>query len=158
MEWLYGYIDTMDVIVLTVIVIIAGYVFSNYRVDSNQESSSNTANGSVVTTQKADRSFLGRMKSEGRQVLVLFGSQTGTAEELAGRLAKDLHRYGKKPLVMDPEEIDVEDLPKITGDFYPPPPSTTTRSLNCSLNCSTQCLFRNRECLAGPLCCNIWRG
>jgi NADPH-ferrihemoprotein reductase len=48
----------------------------------------------------------------------LFGSQTGTAEELAGRLAKDLHRYGKKPLVMDPEEIDIEDLPKITGKIY----------------------------------------
>lgn len=46
--------------------------------------------------------------------MILFGSQTGTAEELAGRLAKDLTRYGKKPLVMDPEEIDVEDLPKIT--------------------------------------------
>ena len=58
------------------------------------------------------------MKAENRQVLILFGSQTGTAEELAGRLAKDLHRYGKKPLVMDPEEIDVEDLPKILGAYF----------------------------------------
>lgn len=47
-------------------------------------------------------------------MLILFGSQTGTAEELAGRLSKDLARYGKKPLVMDPEEIDVEDLQKLT--------------------------------------------
>ena len=46
--------------------------------------------------------------------MILFGSQTGTGEELAGRLAKDLSRYGKKPLVMDPEEIEVDDLPKIT--------------------------------------------
>lgn len=51
----------------------------------------------------------------GIKVLILFGSQTGTAEELAGRLAKDFARYGKKALVMDPEEIEVEDLPKITG-------------------------------------------
>lgn len=48
------------------------------------------------------------------QVLILFGSQTGTAEELAGRLSKDLVRYGKKALVLDPEEMDVEDLQKIT--------------------------------------------
>lgn len=37
------------------------------------------------------------------------------AEELAGRLAKDFNRYGKKPLVLNPEEIEVEDLPKIIG-------------------------------------------
>lgn len=116
MDWLFGYVDTLDIIVLTVIAIIAGYVFTNYRSENAQDSSSTAANGSAVMAPKVDRSFLGRMKSENRQVLILFGSQTGTAEELAGRLAKDLHRYGKKPLVMDPEEIDIEDLPKITGN------------------------------------------
>ena len=48
------------------------------------------------------------------KVLILFGSQTGTAEELAGRLAKDLVRYGKKALVMDPEEIDPDDFERLT--------------------------------------------
>ncbi|KAI6214883.1 NADPH--cytochrome P450 reductase [Aphelenchoides besseyi] len=113
MDWLYEYVDTWDLIVLTVIAVIAGYVFSNYRNDNTQESSTSMST-STAQANKTDRSFLGRMKSENREVLILFGSQTGTAEELAGRLAKDLHRYGKKPLVMDPEEIDVEDLPKIT--------------------------------------------
>lgn len=115
MDLLFGYVDGWDIIVLTVIAIIAGYFFSNFRTENSKENTSTTANGSAVLAPKADRSFLGRMKSENRQVLILFGSQTGTAEELAGRLAKDLHRYGKKPLVMDPEEIDIEDLPKITG-------------------------------------------
>lgn len=52
--------------------------------------------------------------------MVLYGSQTGTAEELAGRLAKDLVRYGCKPLFMDPEDIEPEDLSRITGflDFF----------------------------------------
>ncbi|KAI6201194.1 NADPH--cytochrome P450 reductase [Aphelenchoides besseyi] len=113
MDWLYEYVDTWDLIVLTVIAVIAGYVFSNYRNDNTHESSASMST-STAQANKTDRSFLGRMKSENREVLILFGSQTGTAEELAGRLAKDLHRYGKKPLVMDPEEIDVEDLPKIT--------------------------------------------
>jgi sulfite reductase alpha subunit-like flavoprotein len=49
--------------------------------------------------------------------LILFGSQTGTAEELAGRLAEDFERYGQKALVQDPKEMDVEDLPGITGFF-----------------------------------------
>lgn len=49
--------------------------------------------------------------------MVLYGSQTGTGEELAGRLAKDFVRYGRKPLLMDPEEIDAEDLPRIAGYF-----------------------------------------
>jgi hypothetical protein len=121
MEWLYGYLDTWDIVILTLIAIVAGYFYLNQRADNPPDSSSSgMANGSAVTAQKADKSFLGRMKSENRQVLILFGSQTGTGEELAGRLAKDLHRYGKKPLVMDPEEIDIEDLPKITGELQIP--------------------------------------
>lgn len=60
-----------------------------------------------------DESFVARMKSEGRQVLIIYGSQTGTAEELSGRLAKDFFRYSQKALVVDPEEIDVEDLSRL---------------------------------------------
>ena len=35
------------------------------------------------------------------------GSQTGTAEELAGRLAKDAKRYGLKAIALDPEECEM---------------------------------------------------
>jgi len=38
--------------------------------------------------------FVAKMKSTGRHVLVFYGSQTGTAEDLANRLAKDAQRYG----------------------------------------------------------------
>ncbi|KAK6036391.1 hypothetical protein COOONC_26101 [Cooperia oncophora] len=47
-------------------------------------------------------SFISRMKNENRQVLIMYGSQTGTAEELSGRLAKDVSRYSKKVLLNDP--------------------------------------------------------
>ena len=79
----------------------------------------------------------------GIKVLILFGSQTGTAEELAGRLAKDFARYGKKALVMDPEEIEVEDLPKITGIRFD----------------WKQLIFwfsRNTQTSAYSLCSNLW--
>ena len=39
--------------------------------------------------------------------MVFYGSQTGTAEEFAGRLAKDASRYGMKAIVADPEESDM---------------------------------------------------
>lgn len=43
-------------------------------------------------------------------MIVFYGSQTGTAEEFASRLAKDATRYGFKAMVADPEEFDMEDL------------------------------------------------
>ena len=44
---------------------------------------------------------------QGKSVVVFYGSQTGTAEEFAGRLAKDSARYGLKAMVADPEECDM---------------------------------------------------
>ena len=44
---------------------------------------------------------------------MFYGSQTGTAEEFAGRLAKEGARYGLKGLVADPEEEEMDDLQKL---------------------------------------------
>ncbi|CAJ0585257.1 unnamed protein product, partial [Mesorhabditis spiculigera] len=60
-----------------------------------------------------DSCFITKMKAEGRRILILYGSQTGTAEELSGRLSKDFHRYQQKATVLDPEEIDVDDLSRL---------------------------------------------
>lgn len=115
MSFLYDYFDTLDLVVIVGIMAVGGYIYLKQRSDLAQKSTTSMhTSTSFATAPKTDRSFLGRMKSEDRQVLILYGSQTGTAEELAGRLAKDLTKYGKKALLMDPEEIDVEDLPKIT--------------------------------------------
>ncbi|PAV58156.1 hypothetical protein WR25_11779 isoform C [Diploscapter pachys] len=53
------------------------------------------------------------MKNENRQVLIVYGSQTGTAEELSGRLAKDFARYSKKAIIIDPEMLDMDEFAKI---------------------------------------------
>jgi len=44
---------------------------------------------------------------QGRNIVVFYGSQTGTAEEFANRLSKDAHRYGLRGMAADPEEYDL---------------------------------------------------
>jgi sulfite reductase alpha subunit-like flavoprotein len=58
-------------------------------------------------THSTDNSFIKKLKSSGRSLVVFYGSQTGTAEEFAGRLAKEGIRYHLKGMVADPEECDM---------------------------------------------------
>lgn len=53
---------------------------------------------------------MSKMKSHGRNVVVFYGSQTGTGEEFAARLAKEAARYGLKAMVADPEECEMVSL------------------------------------------------
>lgn len=59
------------------------------------------------TIQSLDNSFIKKLKASGRSLVVFYGSQTGTAEEFAGRLAKEGIRYQLKGMVADPEECDM---------------------------------------------------
>ncbi|XP_027467134.1 NADPH--cytochrome P450 reductase isoform X1 [Zalophus californianus] len=63
-----------------------------------------------VTSSVRDSSFVEKMKKTGRNIIVFYGSQTGTAEEFANRLSKDAHRYGMRGMAADPEEYDLADL------------------------------------------------
>ncbi|XP_026138737.1 NADPH--cytochrome P450 reductase-like isoform X2 [Carassius auratus] len=60
-----------------------------------------------------DTSFIDKMKKTGKNIVVFYGSQTGTAEEFANRLAKDAHRYGMKGMSADPEEYDMSELSRL---------------------------------------------
>uniref|UniRef100_A0A914P6A2 Flavodoxin-like domain-containing protein n=1 Tax=Panagrolaimus davidi TaxID=227884 RepID=A0A914P6A2_9BILA len=104
-----------DLIVVAIIGAVGIYFFFfKSSASSAIQSPSNVVSIATTTTgPRSEKSFYLRMKNENRQVLILYGSQTGTAEELAGRLSKDLVRYGQKALVMDPEEIDPEEFERI---------------------------------------------
>jgi NADPH-ferrihemoprotein reductase len=43
----------------------------------------------VRETSTVEKGFLAKMRKTGRRLVVFYGSQTGTAEEFAGRLAKE---------------------------------------------------------------------
>ena len=54
-----------------------------------------------------------KMRKSNRRMVVFYGSQTGTAEEFATRLAKEGMRYGFRGIAADPEECDMEDLTEL---------------------------------------------
>uniref|UniRef100_A0A1I7TWM0 NADPH--hemoprotein reductase n=1 Tax=Caenorhabditis tropicalis TaxID=1561998 RepID=A0A1I7TWM0_9PELO len=118
LSWIVSGLDTSDLVVLT---LLAGgaIIFLIMKVLNQQPSSSRysptvaSITPSSAVTSKSNQSFIDRMKNENRQVLIMYGSQTGTAEEMSGRLAKDLTRYSKKAVVVDPEDIECEDLNRL---------------------------------------------
>ncbi|KAL2096336.1 hypothetical protein ACEWY4_008484 [Coilia grayii] len=61
-----------------------------------------------------ETSFMEKMKKTGRNIVVFYGSQTGTAEEFANRLSKDAQRYGMKGMAADPEEYDMAELSRLS--------------------------------------------
>ncbi|KAL6728710.1 hypothetical protein Aduo_010453 [Ancylostoma duodenale] len=113
-EWIVSQLDVMDIIILTTLMIGGLYFLVKYRFGEGQSRYTPHISPITPTVKPKDMSFIARMKNENRQVLIMYGSQTGTAEELSGRLAKDFTRYAKKALITDPEEIDVDDMARLS--------------------------------------------
>lgn len=53
-----------------------------------------------------DKDFVLKMRGAGKNVVIFYGSQTGTAEDFSTRLAKELQSTSVRPLVLDPELYD----------------------------------------------------
>ena len=57
------------------------------------------------------------MRPQKKRIVIFYGSQTGTAEEYAIRLAKEAkQKFGLASLVCDPEEYDFENLDQVPED------------------------------------------
>jgi len=109
-----SYLSTWDWLLLGALLVAVVY----YMFFSNNDSSSDfqptdihISSSPVVRTDRSDdASFIGQMKQSGSNVVVFYGSQTGTAEEFASRIAKEFSKYGLKSIIADPEECDMSDL------------------------------------------------
>ncbi|XP_065174334.1 NADPH--cytochrome P450 reductase isoform X2 [Atheta coriaria] len=105
--------STFDLILLAILICIATWYFTR-----DKKKPAATSNGKSYSIQpttmtlqtSTDNSFIKKLKSSGRSLVVFYGSQTGTGEEFAGRLAKEGMRYRMKGMVADPEECDMEEL------------------------------------------------
>ncbi|XP_005988651.1 NADPH--cytochrome P450 reductase isoform X1 [Latimeria chalumnae] len=67
-----------------------------------------------VALTPRETSFVEKMKKTGKNIVVFYGSQTGTAEELANRLSKDAQRYGMRGMAADPEEYQMCELSRLS--------------------------------------------
>ncbi|XP_037798527.1 NADPH--cytochrome P450 reductase-like [Penaeus monodon] len=110
-------VGMLDLVLLSLLAGVSVYYF--FLRDTNKKDEvpalkSFTISPTSLPMRTNDSNFVGKMKSSGRNVIVFYGSQTGTAEEFAGRLAKEATRWGMKGMVADPEECDMSELAQLT--------------------------------------------
>lgn len=110
-------VSSLDVMLLVMLAGVSVYYFfirNSTKKDDSPALKSFTISPTQLPSRSNDSSFVSKMKSSGRNVVVFYGSQTGTAEEFAGRLAKEATRWGMKGMVADPEECDMSELSQLT--------------------------------------------
>ena len=111
-------LDTLDIIVLVALLLgtIAYFTKGTYWAVQKDPYATSFANGHVGKAGKS-RNILEKMDEQGKNCVVFYGSQTGTAEDYASRLAKEgSSRFGLKTMTADLEEYDYENLDKFPED------------------------------------------
>ncbi|KAJ3359958.1 hypothetical protein GGF32_008861 [Allomyces javanicus] len=106
-------IDASDLLILGALALGGAlWLFRGRNSDANPKKVDPRAAARVAMTPDS-RSLAAKFEQDGKDMVVLYGSQTGTAEDYAGRLVKDAAKYGLHALALDPEDIDIEELSKV---------------------------------------------
>lgn len=111
-------LDTLDIVVLGAILVATLAYFTKgslWGVQKDPYAPSFTgANG--LKAGKT-RNIIEKMEESGKNCIIFYGSQTGTAEDYASRLAKEgKSRFGLETMVADLEEYDFDNLDTIPSD------------------------------------------
>lgn len=109
-------LDTLDLVVLVVLLLATAAYFTKgtYWAKNNDPYGNSLAHANGVKAGKT-RNIIEKMEETGKNCVVFYGSQTGTAEDYASRLAKEgQSRFGLKTIVADLEDYDYENL-----DIFP---------------------------------------
>lgn len=110
-------IDTLDLVVLAILLLgtIAYFTKGTYWAVPKDPYANAGMNGSAA--KKGSRNILEKMDESGKNCVVFYGSQTGTAEDYASRLAKEgSSRFGLKTMTADLEDFDYDNLNKFPDD------------------------------------------
>ncbi|PWY99895.1 putative NADPH-cytochrome P450 reductase [Testicularia cyperi] len=85
---------------------------------ASKDTGSKLANGSALANGDATSGdFISKLKAQNKRIAIFYGSQTGTAEEYATKLAKEAKaRFGTSSLVLDPEDYEFEKLDQMPED------------------------------------------
>lgn len=111
-------LDTLDVVVLGLILIGTAAYFTKgkYWAVVKDPYAAALGNGNGGKSGRS-RNFLELMNETGKNCIIFYGSQTGTAEDYASRLAKEgRSRFGLDTMVADLEEYDYENLDSFPSD------------------------------------------
>ena len=111
-------LDTLDIIVLAVLLVSSVAYFTKgtyWGIPKDPYASSYAlANGNKAGKT---RNILEKMDETGKNCVVFYGSQTGTAEDYASRLSKEgSSRFGLKTMVADLEDYDYDNLDTFPDD------------------------------------------
>lgn len=110
-------LDTLDIVVLVVLLLgtVAYFTKGTYWAVQKDPYASTLANGHAKAGKS--RNILEKMDESGKNCVIFYGSQTGTAEDYAARLAKEgSSRFGLKTMTADLEEYDYDNLDQFPED------------------------------------------
>jgi len=110
-------VDTLDIIVLVLLLIgsIAYFTKGTYWGVPKDPYANSALNGSAA--KKGSRNIVEKLEETGKNCVIFYGSQTGTAEDYASRLAKEGHaRFGLSTMTADLEDYDFENLDTFPED------------------------------------------
>ncbi|KAI0667595.1 cytochrome P450 oxidoreductase [Trametes maxima] len=110
--------SSSDIIVLALgVVLAAAYLFRDQLFAPSKPKAVPVSSSKASNGGGNPRDFVAKMKEGKKRLVIFYGSQTGTAEEYAIRLAKEAkQKFGLASLVCDPEEYDFENLDQIPED------------------------------------------
>ncbi|RYP03693.1 hypothetical protein DL764_004954 [Monosporascus ibericus] len=111
-------LDTLDIIVLSVILIGTAAYFTKgkYWGVTKDPYANSFANANGIKAGKT-RNIIEKMEESGKNCVIFYGSQTGTAEDYASRLAKEgKSRFGLETMVADLEDYDYDNLDEVPED------------------------------------------
>lgn len=115
-------LDTLDIVVLGFILLGTAAYFTKgtyWGVPAKDPFSTALAGGNGPKTSKGfqSRNIIETMDKTHKNCVVFYGSQTGTAEDYASRLAKEgKSRFGLETMVADIEEYDYDNLDSFPSD------------------------------------------
>ncbi|RFU32892.1 hypothetical protein B7463_g3441, partial [Scytalidium lignicola] len=111
-------LDTLDIVVLAALLIgtVAYFTKGTYWGIQKDPYASSFSNANGNKPAKT-RNIVEKMEESGKNCVVFYGSQTGTAEDYASRLAKEgKSRFGLETMVADLEEYDYDTLDTLPSD------------------------------------------
>ncbi|KAF2677151.1 hypothetical protein K458DRAFT_320394 [Lentithecium fluviatile CBS 122367] len=112
-------LDTLDIVVLAALLLgtVAYFTKGTYWAVYGDPYGNSLATGNGAAKAGKSRNIIEKLEESDKNCVVFYGSQTGTAEDYASRLAKEGHsRFGLNTMVADLEDYDYDNLDKFPED------------------------------------------